>query len=97
MQNGTPLGQMILISSLIIHCIYLSADLYESTGSNCCYPGPSCSKLTRSLVNISFKFQMLISEIRHYFLLKKLPNFSLIFSTKNICLFGNKVVKHLTS
>ena len=30
------------------------------------------SKLTTSLVNVSLKFQTLISEILHYFLLKKL-------------------------
>ena len=30
-------------------------------------PGPSCSKLTMSLVNVSLKFQMLISEICQYF------------------------------
>ena len=56
-------------------------------GSNCsirlysfialCYyskhirPGPSCSKLTTLLVNISLKFQMLISENSQYFLLKQ--------------------------
>ena len=33
--------------------------------------GPGCSKLTTSLVNISLKFQMLISQICQYFLLKK--------------------------
>ena len=36
-----------------------------------CYPGPGCSKLTMSLVNISLKFQTLISKIHQYFLLKK--------------------------
>ena len=34
-------------------------------------PGPGCSKLTTSLVNISLKFQTLISQIRQYFMLKK--------------------------
>ena len=63
--------------------------------------GPGCSKLMTSLVNVSLKFRMLISEICHYFLLKKCEkllqgNFS-YFSTKYICVFGNKVVKHLTS
>ena len=29
--------------------------------------GPGCSKLTASLVNVSLKFQMLISEICQYF------------------------------
>ena len=33
--------------------------------------GPGCSKLTTSLVNVSLKFQMLVSEICQYFLLKK--------------------------
>ena len=36
-----------------------------------CRTGPGCSKLTTLLVNVSLKFQTLISEIRHYFLLKK--------------------------
>ena len=33
--------------------------------------GPSCSKLTTSLVNVSLIFQKLISQICQYFLLKK--------------------------
>ena len=61
------------------------------------------------LVNVSLKFQMLISENRQYFLLKKCEKLlqckiSLIFakashimSTKNISVFGYKVVKDLTS
>ena len=53
------------------------------------------------VVNVSLKFQTLISEICHYFLLKHMRSFcrakaSLIFSTKNISVFGNKVIKHLT-
>ena len=35
-------------------------------------PGPSCSKLTTSLVNVSLKFQTLILQIHCYFLLKKM-------------------------
>ena len=64
------------------------------------FSGPACSKLTMSLVNVLLKFQMLKSEIRHYFLSKKcekLAEASLIFSTKNFSVFSNKVVKHLTS
>ena len=34
--------------------------------------GPSCSKLTTSLVNVSLKFQIIISQICQYFLLKKM-------------------------
>ena len=34
-------------------------------------PGPSCSNLTTSLVNVSLKFQMLIFQIQQMFLLKK--------------------------
>ena len=44
-----------------------------------CKAGPGCSKLMTSLVNVSLKFQTLISNICQYFLLKKA---SLIFSTK---------------
>ena len=64
--------------------------------------GAGCSKLTTALVNVSLKFQMLISQIRQYFLLKNVRSFcsakaSLIFSTKNFSVFGYKVVKHLMS
>ena len=68
----------------------------------CCSPGPGCSKLTTSLVNVSLKFQTLISKICQYFLLKKCEkllhckSFS-HFSTKNISVFGYEVVIHLTS
>ena len=57
-----------------------------------------------SLVNVSLKYQMLISDSRQYFLLKKCEKLlqcsakaSLIFSTKNISVFKNKVIQHLTS
>ena len=38
------------------------------------YLGPSCSKLTTSLVNVSLKFQTLILQIHCHFLLKKCEN-----------------------
>ena len=65
-------------------------------------PGPCCSKLTTSLVNVTLKFETYVSEIRQYFLLEKVRSFctakaSLIYSTKNISVFGDKVIKHLTS
>ena len=54
-------------------------------------------------VNVSLKFQTYISEMCQYFLLKKFvklsqrKNFFNFFTTKNIIVFGNKVVKLLTS
>ena len=54
--------------------------------------GPSCSKLTTSLVNVSLKFQTLILQI-HYFLLKKCENplqckgFSHFFNQKKNSVF----------
>ena len=54
--------------------------------------GLGCSKLTTSLVNVSLKFQMLISQIHQYFLLKKCAKASLIFATKNFSVFAYKVV-----
>ena len=59
-------------------------------------PGAGCSKLTTSLVNVSFKFQMLIyPKYTIIFCRKKMRSFctSIIFSTKNINVFGYKVVK----
>ena len=64
--------------------------------------GPGCSKLMTSLVNVSLKFQTLISNICQYFLLEKCEkllqckSFSHFFN-KNISVFDYKVVKHLTS
>ena len=55
------------------------------------------------LVNVSLNFQKLISQICQYFLLKKYEKLlqcakaSLILLTKNLSVFGYKVVKHLTS
>ena len=65
------------------------------------HSGPGCSKLTTSLVNVSLKFQKFISEICQ-FCRKNVRSFcsakaSLIFSTKNISVFGYKVIKHLMS
>ena len=36
--------------------------------------GSGCAKLTMSLVNVMLKFQMLVSEIHQYFLLKNFFN-----------------------
>ena len=59
-------------------------------------PGPSYSKLMRSLVNVLLKFQKLISQICYSFFFfggggGGGRSFS-HFSTKNISLFGNIVV-----
>ena len=54
-----------------------------------CHSGPGCSKLTMSLVNVSLKFQTLISQICQYCLLKKCEkllqckSFSHFFQQKN--------------
>ena len=51
-----------------------------------------------SLVNVSLKFQMLMSEICQYFLLRKCQKLlQCIFSTKNISVFAYIVIKHLSS
>ena len=55
--------------------------------------GAGCSKLTAALVNVSLKFQMLISQIRQYFLLKKCEkllqckSFSYFFNKKFQCIW----------
>ena len=48
-------------------------------------PGPGCSKLTTSLVNVSLKFQTLISQIRQYFLFKKCEKLFSQFNQKFLC------------
>ena len=68
-------------------------------------PGPGCSKLTTSLVKMSLKFQMLISQICQYFLLKKCvkllqcKSFSHFFNKKfqRIWLYSCKTLNKLTS
>ena len=64
--------------------------------------GPGCSKLTTSLFNVSLKSQTIISQKTPIFFLNgcekllQCKSFS-HFSTKNVSVFGDKVVKHLTS
>ena len=58
--------------------------------------GPGCSKLTTSLVNVSFKFQTCISNMPVVFVEKKMRSFSHLFN-KNFSIFGYKVVKDLMS
>ena len=66
---------------------------YISSGSDVNFntSGPSCSKLTTSLVNVSLNFQKLISQICQYFLLKKsekllhCKSFSHFFNKKFQC------------
>ena len=64
--------------------------------------GLGCSILMMSLVNVSLKFKMLISDIRQYFLLKKCEkllqckSFFHLFN-KNISVCSCKVFKHLKS
>ena len=46
------------------------AAFFDYRNCNKCHPGPGCSKLTRSLVNILLRFQMLLSKIHQCFLFK---------------------------
>ena len=68
------------VASVLV-CRTLDRDVKGSilTGAVLCplslnSTGPSCSKLTTSLVNVSLKFQTLILQIHCYFLLKKCEN-----------------------
>ena len=54
---------------------------------NCTKTRPSCSKLTTLLVKVLLKFQMLISQIGQYFLLKK---FEKLLQCKSFSHFFNK-------
>ena len=61
-----------------------------SFGSRGYTTGPGCSKLRTSLVNVSLKFQTLISEIRRYFLWKNC-SFSQFFNKKYQCILVIKL------
>ena len=71
----------------------ISILVYMSVSISTSRPGPGCSKLTTSLVNVLLKFQTLISNICQYFLLKKceklLPckSFSHFFNKKYQCIW----------
>ena len=63
--------------------VYLMFNMFRTSG-------PSCSKLTALLVNISLKFQMLISIIFQYFLSK----FEKLLQCKSFSHFFNKKFQH---
>ena len=93
-----------IITQNSLPCIALQNVNYQNLSLYNYQTRPSCSKLTTLLVNVSLKFQMLISEICQYFLLIKCEKLlhctakaCLIFSTKIFSVFGYKVIKHLTS
>ena len=70
----------------------LYSMLFETSSFLFGASGPGCSKLTTSLVNVSLKFQTLISNICQYFLLKKCEkllqckSFSHFFNKKYQCI-----------
>ena len=61
--------------------------------------GPSCSKLTMSLVNVPLKLQTLISQICQYFWLKNCEKILSFFEKKNIYIsvISYEAIEHLTS
>ena len=56
-------------------------------------PGPGCSKLTTSLVNVSLKYQTSKTEICQYFLLKKCEK--LLQCKKLLSFFQQKISVYL--
>ena len=72
---GEDFCQITLVFCLI--CSYMHMQLSI-------IPGPSCSKLTTWLVNVSLKFQTLVSQICQYFLLKKCEKLLHSFCWKNV-------------
>ena len=86
---------MIIIAAVVCKDTELNMELNAIVKIS--KPGPGCSKLTTSLVNVSLKFPTLISQTRQHFSLKKCEKLLSFFFNKNISIFGYKVVKHLTS
>ena len=65
-----------------LHCLPLSIGIYINNLDK--QSGPSCSKLTISLVNDSLKFKSSDTQIYWNFLLKKCAKATHIFSAKNV-------------
>ena len=88
------IGNKILFLWILSMCKYnhLAPELNIKPGR--LHSGPGCSKLTTLLVNVSLKFQTLISRIHLYFLLKKsekllhCKSFSHFFSKKYQCIWS---------
>ena len=72
---------MVGLPGMVLVMISVEAMAYQ-------IPGPSCSKLMTSLVNVLLKFQTLITEICQYSLLincvKRFPHF---FNKKYQCIW----------
>ena len=67
--------------------IRLLWSIFNFAAMDCKITGPGCSKLTMSLVNVSLKFQTLISEIRQYFCcINASKSFSLVLKNKILAL-----------
>ena len=63
-------------------CTFRSSTLQPPYVSPVNYSGPSCSKLTMSLVNVSLKFKSNDTQICCYFLLKKCEKLLTFFQQK---------------
>ena len=100
------MGEFEILTFEILTKRYLMISLvFNNFYENCISPGPGCSKLTMSLVNVLLKFQTLITQTRQYFLLKKCEkllqckSFSHFFIKKYQCLRlqSHKTLYELTS
>ena len=88
----------------IIHTYYTLYSIINAMESSK-IPGPACSKLTTSLVNVSLLFQTLISQICQYICRKNVRSFCtakafLIFFNKKFQWFwlkSRKTLNELTS
>ena len=79
---------MVRFNLLTCSFVLLSLIMVHQKQNNAVqHPGPGCSKLRTSLVNIFLKFQKLIFQIRQYFLLKKCEKLLSFFNKKYQCIW----------
>ena len=81
-------------SESIVTAVKVCNTVYFSRFNSHNTSGPICSKLTMSLVNVLLKFQMLISEICQYFLLKNVRSFCNVMQ-KLLTFFQQKLPAYL--
>ena len=71
------------------YLVLKSTEYLETVVQIIMQSGPGCSKLTTSFVNETLKFQMLISQICQYYLLKKCEK---LLQCKSFSHFFNKKI-----
>ena len=105
--SSTLVLSFLIVIFRLYHILIFMMVVLCSSGASISFrqSGPGCSKPTTSLVNVSLKFQTLISQTCQYFLLKNCEkllhckSFSHFFNKKYQCIWSlsHKTLNEFTS